>query len=119
VRHDERAIIDIEGGVRWERLTPWTLEDVEFLELIYSPGAASNETLYRHPGMEMVLVLSGMLEILVAFERYELAAGDSICFPSTTPHRYRNPGTVDARAVTVILPEAQSRSGGRESPRLP
>jgi transcriptional regulator with XRE-family HTH domain len=103
VRRDGRAVIDIEGGVHWERLTPETLADVEFLELVYAPGAESHSELYRHPGSEMVLVLSGRLDIFVGFERYELAVGDSIHFPSTFPHRYINPGDEEARAVTVIL----------------
>ena len=103
VRHHERAGIDIEGGVRWERLTPTPLDDVEFMELIYAPGAESNPALYRHPGFEMVLVLSGRLTIFVGFEHYDLAAGDSMAFPSTLPHRYLNPGDETARAVTTIL----------------
>src|SRR5829696_4192965 len=42
VRRGDRAGIDIQGGVRWERLTPTPLDDVEFMELIYAPGAESN-----------------------------------------------------------------------------
>src|SRR5688500_6636605 len=42
VRCADRAAIDIQGGVRWERLTPTPLDDVEFMELIYQPGAESN-----------------------------------------------------------------------------
>jgi transcriptional regulator with XRE-family HTH domain len=111
VRRDARAAIDIEGGVRWERLTPVTLPDVDFLELVYAPGAESNPELYRHPGTEMVLVLSGRLDILVGFERYELSGGDSIHFPSSFPHRYINPSEEEvARAVTVII-----HDGGRKS----
>jgi transcriptional regulator with XRE-family HTH domain len=107
VRRDGRAVIDIEGGVHWERLTPETLPDVEFLELVYAPGAESHPELYRHPGAEMVLVLSGRLDIFVGFERYELSEGDSIHFPSTFPHRYINPGDEVARAVTVILHDGE------------
>jgi mannose-6-phosphate isomerase-like protein (cupin superfamily) len=103
VRADERAAIDIDGGVRWERLTPTTLDHVDFLELIYGPHAESNPTLYRHPGSEMVLVLNGRLDIYLGFERYELGPGDSIHFPSSFPHRYVNPTDETARAVTVIL----------------
>jgi transcriptional regulator with XRE-family HTH domain len=111
VRRGERSAIDIEGGVRWERLTPAPLDDLEFMELVYGPGAESHGALYRHPGMEMVLVLSGQLVILLGFERYELDQGDSICFPSTTPHRYLNPTEETTRAVTVILPD-----GGMHGP---
>jgi transcriptional regulator with XRE-family HTH domain len=105
VRRGHRAVIDIEGGVRWERLTPTTLPGVEFLELVYEPRAESNRTLYRHPGNEMVLLLSGRLDIYVGFERYELSPGDSIQFPSSLPHRYVNPTDEVARGVTVILHE--------------
>ena len=105
VRRDERATIDIEGGVRWERLMPTSRTDVEFMELEYGPGAESNPTPYRHPGVEMLVVLSGRLDISVGFELFALHAGDSICFPSTMPHRYVNPTDDVARAVTVILPD--------------
>jgi transcriptional regulator with XRE-family HTH domain len=107
VRRDARAAINIEGGVRWERLTPETLPHVDFLELTYEPGAESNPELYRHPGSEMVLVLSGRFDIYVGFERYELNVGDSIHFPSSFPHRYVNPTDEVARAVTVILHDGE------------
>jgi DNA-binding XRE family transcriptional regulator/quercetin dioxygenase-like cupin family protein len=107
VRRDARSAINIEGGVLWERLTPETLPHVDFLELIYEPGAESNPELYRHPGSEMVLVLSGRFDIYVGFERYELGPGDSIHFPSTFPHRYVNPTDDVSRAVTVILHDGE------------
>jgi transcriptional regulator with XRE-family HTH domain len=106
VHRNERAVIDIDGGVRWERLTPMTMGAVDFLELVYAPHAESNAALYRHPGTEMVLVLSGQLHIFVGFERYELGPGDSMCFPSTLPHRYHNPIDEETRAVTVIMRDA-------------
>lgn len=103
VRRANRSVIDIESGVRWERLTPAALHNVEFLELIYGPGAESSTTLYRHPGEEMILVLSGELDIYLGFECYRLVAGDSMHFSSMQPHRYVNPTTETARAVTTIL----------------
>jgi DNA-binding XRE family transcriptional regulator/quercetin dioxygenase-like cupin family protein len=104
VRRGGRAAIDIEGGVRWERLTRSTLDHLDFFELIYEPGAQSHPRQYTHPGTEMVLMMSGCLDITIGFERYRLEPGDSIDFPSSMPHRYLNPsGTETARAVTVIL----------------
>jgi transcriptional regulator with XRE-family HTH domain len=103
VRRGHRAAIDIEGGVRWERLTRATLDHLDFFELVYEPGAESHPRQYTHPGTEMVLVMSGCLEITVGFERYRLGPGDSIDFPSSMPHRYLNPSAETARAVTVIL----------------
>jgi transcriptional regulator with XRE-family HTH domain len=120
VRRADRAAIDIEGGVRWERLTPETLPNVDFLELVYAPGSESHPELYRHPGSEMVLVLSGRLDITVGFERYELHAGDSIHFPSTFPHRYVNPSdSEEARAVTVILHDGERNPAPGAEQRRP
>jgi transcriptional regulator with XRE-family HTH domain len=103
VRKGHRASIDIKGGVHWERLTPESLDEVEFLELVYQPYAQSDATLYRHPGVEMVLVLEGRFEISIGFESYALEPGDSIQFPSSLPHRYVNPTGAVARAVTTIV----------------
>jgi transcriptional regulator with XRE-family HTH domain len=105
VRRSERSTIEIEGGVRWERLTPLPLDRMDFLEIVYQPRTESHPQLYRHPGSEMVLVLSGRLDIYIGFRRNELAAGDSIHFPSSLPHRYVNPTDEEAHAVTVLLHE--------------
>jgi DNA-binding XRE family transcriptional regulator/quercetin dioxygenase-like cupin family protein len=111
VRRGGRAVIDIEGGVRWERLTRSTLDHLDFFELVYEPGAESHPRQYTHPGTEMVLVMSGCLEITIGFERYLLEPGDSIDFPSSMPHRYVNPATQTARAVTVILYDCPDGAG--------
>jgi DNA-binding XRE family transcriptional regulator/quercetin dioxygenase-like cupin family protein len=111
VRRGGRAVIDIEGGVRWERLTRATLDHLDFFELVYEPGAESHPRQYTHPGTEMVLVMSGCLEITIGFERYRLEPGDSIDFPSSMPHRYVNPGAETARAVTVILYDCPTGPG--------
>jgi transcriptional regulator with XRE-family HTH domain len=103
VRRSERSTIDIEGGIRWERLTPLPLDRMDFLEIVYEPRSESHPQLYRHPGTEMLLVLEGRLDIHIGFRRHELAAGDSMHFPSSLPHRYVNPTDEEARAVTVLL----------------
>jgi mannose-6-phosphate isomerase-like protein (cupin superfamily) len=103
VRRGGRAVIDIEGGVRWERLTRTTLDHLDFFELRYAPGAQSHPRQYTHPGTEMVLVMTGALDITIGFDTYHLEPGDSIDFPSSMPHRYLNPGTHTTRAVSVIL----------------
>src|SRR6185437_11736148 len=115
-RHDDRASVPIRGGVTWERLTPRSLEDVEFLELDYAPYAESDDELYRHPGIEMVLVLEGRFEIHVGFETYALEVGDSMLFPSSLPHRFVNPTGERSRAVTVILRDAVGSAGGVSTP---
>jgi transcriptional regulator with XRE-family HTH domain len=116
VRAGERAAIDIEGGVRWERLTPRTLSHLDFFQLVYGPHAASHPTPYTHPGTEVVLVTDGVLDITVGFDRYRLHPGDSMQLPSTIPHRYVNPLGETARAVTVILYDCPEPEGPMRLP---
>src|SRR4051812_40594478 len=115
VRRENRPTLDIRGGVRWERLTPTPLDGIEFLELVYSPGAESDRQAYRHPGVELVLVTQGVMTIFLGFERHDLHPGDSIAFPSSTPHRYVNLTESETRATTVILRDDLSRLQIRES----
>ncbi len=105
LRHDERRVIDLASGVRWERLTPSHDELLELLEVVYEPGGGSTDdgTFVRHAGHEYLIVLSGSLEADVGFETHVLGAGDSIAFDPATPHRYRNPGPGMARCHSLIV----------------
>jgi transcriptional regulator with XRE-family HTH domain len=102
--HDRRAI-ELESGVRWERLTAWNDPDVEFLYATYAvSGASSPEgTLVRHNGREFGTVIDGRLGVTVGFEEYVLEPGDSISFESSTAHRLHNDGADDVHAIWVVL----------------
>jgi len=104
-RADERRVIDLESGVRWERMAAWSDPDVEFMIAVYGVGGSSSADgrLMRHNGREFGMVLSGSLCVTVGFEDHVLEPGDSITFESTTPHRLHNEGPVEARAIWVTL----------------
>jgi transcriptional regulator with XRE-family HTH domain len=104
-RAADRSGLDLETGVRWERLTTRDERDVEFLFTIYPPGSESApaDALVRHNGREFGLVLSGRLGVTIGFEDYVLGPGDSISFESTTPHRLRNDGREPVTAVWVVV----------------
>jgi len=101
----DRRIIDLASGVRWERLTPGADDRVDFLEVIYSPGGHSTDERrpLRHEGREYGLILSGTLRANVGFETYELKAGDSVAFDSSTPHEYWNTTDDHVHAVWVVV----------------
>jgi transcriptional regulator with XRE-family HTH domain len=103
-RAADRPAIQLNSGVRWERLMFWGDEDVEFLEAIYEPGGASSpdDALVRHNGHEFGHILSGTLRVIVGFDEYVLGPGDSITFPSSTPHRLVNAGPETVRAIWVV-----------------
>ena len=99
-----RPTITLNAGVTWERLMFWADEDVEFIEATYPPGSASGPegALLRHGGHEFGHVLSGTLRVVVGFDEFLLGPGDSITFPSSTPHRLSNEGGETARAIWVV-----------------
>jgi transcriptional regulator with XRE-family HTH domain len=110
-RRDERKRIDLESGVRWERLTPHAERGADFLHVVYEVGGASSRpgTHMRHMGREYGLVLSGRLRVTIGFdEEHELGPGDSIAFDSTRPHRLENAGDVPVEAIWFVLGRSQS-----------
>jgi mannose-6-phosphate isomerase-like protein (cupin superfamily) len=50
------------------------------------------------------VVIRGRLELWVDGKSFLLEAGDSFGFPSSLPHRYRNPGTEEAEVIWAITP---------------
>lgn len=68
------------------------------------PGAGSGGS-YTHEGEEVVYVLEGTFEVVLDdVERYQLQEGDSLYYPSTIPHSWRNPGKTTARLLWVNTP---------------
>ncbi len=104
-RANERSAIDLETGVRWERLTTHSVPGVEFLHAVYPPASESApaDALVRHSGRELGFVLTGRLGVTVGFERYVLGPGDSVCFESTIPHRLHNDWDEVATALWIVL----------------
>jgi transcriptional regulator with XRE-family HTH domain len=103
-----RSVINLASGVRWERLTPRTDPDVEFLHVVYPVGAEScpEDALVTHGGREYGYVTSGTLGVRVGFEEYRLGAGASIAFDSSSPHRLWTIGDEPAQGIWVVIGRA-------------
>jgi transcriptional regulator with XRE-family HTH domain len=100
-----RKRLELESGVRWERLTPTAEPGTDFLYVVYEVGGASSraETYMRHTGREYGIVLSGRLRVSLGFdEEHELGPGDSIAFDSLRPHRLENAGDEPVHAVWFV-----------------
>ena len=100
-----RAVINLETGVHWERLTAGSDALVEFLTVVYPPGAAScdENSLVRHGGKEYGYVVSGRLGVRIGFDEYELGPGMAISFDSSAPHRLWAIGDRPAEAIWVVV----------------
>jgi transcriptional regulator with XRE-family HTH domain len=103
--HDTRKRIRLASGVIWERLTPDSETDTEFLYVTYEVGGASSreDDFQRHAGHEWGFVLEGTLEVQIGFDEHVLGPGDSISFDSTIPHRLSNAGKSVVHAIWFVL----------------
>lgn len=100
----DRETLELDSGVAWERLGHVPGLQVDFLLITYAPGGSSSSTaqLMRHPGTEYGYLISGELIVTLGFSEHKVVAGDAICFPSSTPHRYRNEGAEQAVGVWFV-----------------
>jgi transcriptional regulator with XRE-family HTH domain len=98
-RVGHREIIELEGGVTWELLTPEVDHLVTFMLVSYPAGSSSSSSarLLRHDDFEYFYILSGTLRVVIGFEETDLRPGDSMSFDSTRPHRFVN--STDAPAI--------------------
>ena len=105
VRVEDRHVIDLDSGVRWERLTSHQHEHVDFLHVVYDVGgsSASDAKMMRHAGREYGVVLEGRLGVQLGFEEYALGPGDSIAFDSTQPHRLWNLGEAPVKGIWFVV----------------
>jgi transcriptional regulator with XRE-family HTH domain len=104
VRAHERRKLRFESGITDELLSPNLAGALELLVSRFPGGSASGVQPYTHRGEEAGLVIEGMLELWIESEKFLLKTGDSFSFPSTKPHRYRNPAKSEAVVLWVITP---------------
>lgn len=104
VRGNGRRTLRFGSGIVDELLSPHLRGHLELLYSRFEPGATSGDEPYRHRGEEAGIVLAGQLEIWIGENHFTLDEGDSFGFPSTTPHRYRNPGDGVAIVIWAITP---------------
>jgi transcriptional regulator with XRE-family HTH domain len=100
----QRRRLVLDSGVTWEQLSSAHEAAIDFLFVHYDVGGSSvpDEKLTRHGGVEYGYVISGTLEIALGFETYEISAGESISFDSSTPHRLTNRGDVPVEAIWFV-----------------
>jgi transcriptional regulator with XRE-family HTH domain len=104
----DNAILEMENGVRWERLAAGS-GPADALLVTYEPGASSSieGRLMRHAGVEYAYLLEGELTLQLEFDTYTLRPGDSLHFDSVLPHLYSNQTSRIARGVWFVVGRRQ------------
>ena len=112
-RAAENPVLEMENGVRWERLAIGAGGPADGLLVTYGPGASSSVEgkMMRHNGFEYGFILEGEITMQLDFETYVLAAGDSLQFDSLRPHMFSNHGTVPARGLFFVIGSGHGNSG--------
>ncbi|WP_322411656.1 helix-turn-helix domain-containing protein [Microbacterium invictum] len=108
-RAAENPAIEMENGVRWERLAGQPGGPADALLVTYQPGASSSieGKLMRHAGTEYAYLLEGELTLQLEFDTHVLRAGDSLHFDSTRPHLFSNRAEAPARGVWFVVGRRQ------------
>ncbi|MEO1538660.1 MAG: XRE family transcriptional regulator [Pseudomonadota bacterium] len=104
VRSSSRRCMTFAGGITDELISPNLLRQIEMLRCVFAPGSSSAQTSFPYPGEEGGIVISGKLNIFLDGKLIELATGDSFAFESKIPHRYENPGAVEAVVIMAVSP---------------
>lgn len=103
-RAEDNAVLEMENGVRWERLAAGE-GPADALLVTYEPGATSSVEgkLMRHAGVEYAYLLEGELTVQLDFDTYTLRPGDSLHFDSVRPHLYLNRSDRIARGIWFVV----------------
>lgn len=104
LRADQRPQLVMDSGVVWQQLASNSDRNLDFMEIVYPPGASSTNDgrMLRHQGMEYGYLLTGVLQITHGFDTFTLLPGQSMSLDPSVPHLLTNPGDVDARGIWVV-----------------
>ena len=70
----------------------------------FRPVAAEKVRKHHHPGVELVYLMSGELEVRIGNEEHALEEGDALYFDASVPHGYRRVGKKPCTAIVVSAP---------------
>ena len=105
LRRDAREFVAWGELGRKSLLTPKPFHSLEVVVAHFDPGGSTGDEAYTHgDSEELLVVVAGRVQVQLGAEIYDLNAGDSLHYQSSTPHRVSNPGDEVAEVMFVISP---------------
>jgi transcriptional regulator with XRE-family HTH domain len=107
VRRDERKVFPSDPK---SAHVPWHFESLDFRVnerklsgylAHFHPLSQEKLVAHYHPGVELLYVIEGKLEMTIGVEKFQLSAGDSIYFDSMQKHTYRSRIKAPCTAIVV------------------
>jgi transcriptional regulator with XRE-family HTH domain len=92
------------SGARYQLLSPSVQGQLEVMEVNVDSGQASAPEMLSHGGEECLVILTGWGALEFGDAVIDLRAGDAATFQGTIPHRLRNTGRRELRALSIITP---------------
>ena len=107
VRHADRRRLKVpDSRIQYELMVPDLDGAVEVLWGTIPPGRGATHP-SSHPGEEVVVAVTGHVAVVVDDQEFVLAAGDTIRFDRSRPHRLHNPRATVAEFLLVVAPPSR------------
>ncbi|MBS3650255.1 helix-turn-helix transcriptional regulator [Pseudaminobacter sp. 19-2017] len=111
LKRSQRPSLPPTDGCRKTLLSARPVRNFEVYIGEFEIGGSTGPDLYTHgQAHEMLTVLRGVVEVSLGQDRYVLEEGDSIEYPTNTPHRTVNIGNGRAEVMWIIAPPTSART---------
>jgi transcriptional regulator with XRE-family HTH domain len=113
VRRNERKVFPADPKATH---VPWHFESLDFrvnerklsgFLAHFHPVPPERLTPHHHPGVELLYLVQGKLEMTIGVETFQLSAGDAIYFDALQKHTYRS--LVKAACTAVVVTTESAR----------
>ena len=107
VRRSERKLFPSDPKAK---PVPWHFESLDFRVnerklsgylAHFHPLSPDKVVPHHHPGVELLYLIDGKLEMTIGTEKYQLGPGDAIYFDSMQKHSYQSLVKTDCTAIVV------------------
>lgn len=111
LRRSQRPSLPPGHGCRKMLLSRLPVTDMEVYVGEFDIDGSTGPALYTHgDAHEMLVVLRGVVEVSLGETRHVLEEGDSVEYPTSTPHRCENIGAGRAEVMWIIAPPTSARA---------
>lgn len=104
-------------GARKTLITRRADSDVDVFVAVFPPGSSTGDEAYQHgDSSEVILVMSGTVELKLGDSSHTLVTGDSIEYRSSVLHKVTNSSSLDAEVLWVVSPPTRGAVGSDDAP---
>jgi len=93
------------GSLTKFRVTPVAVTQVEVIGGVFEPGGTAGDEEYVHGDSdEVFVVVRGSVRAAIEGEKFDLEAGDALCYRSSMPHTFHNVSESESEVLWILSP---------------